>query len=131
VITHTLLASKTLDELWDRHQCFYMQQHAQDMQCTYYVTVRRIQWKSDKCYIYLFVCVCVCVCLCVWGGGGCTDTCLRACSLNYSARNTPPYCHCAASLAPPRFSTSPHKRFGFLKELLDIKSVLIFFKTFI
>ena len=54
----------------------------QDRQCLYNVTLRYVHettvtWKSNKYYICTYVYVWVC---------------LRACSFNYPACNTPPYC---------------------------------------
>ena len=80
--------------------------------------------------IYFCVCVCVCECVCVrlWVHGRVLarvwpylPSMQRACIMS-----------CAASLAPPYFSTLSHKQHDFRKKVAEHKMrVLIFFTTFI
>ena len=73
--------------------------YKQDRQCTYNLTSRRIRVTiSGKYNKYsIFVCVCVCKRACVFIQQA---TCMR---------------HIVTPLAPPRFSTLPHKQDNFQK----------------
>ena len=93
----------------------------QGRQCTYDVTLRRVDGttfvveKQQVLHIGLCVYLCTCVCECGCTGAGVwpyLSNMQRACSLLS-----------ASSLAPPRFLTSSHKRCDFRggKKLLNVK----------
>ena len=94
-------------------------QDYQDRQCTYNVILRRVYESTvdvEKQKYYIFLC-------------GCTGTgvCLRACSLNFPARNAPPFCHLWPLWLHKNF---PHYLINdtiFGKRLLNIKCVFWFF----
>jgi hypothetical protein len=116
----------------------------QDRQCTYNVTLRRVHETiyvvEKRCLTHFSVCVCVFECVHVRScartdvdvGWGCADAgvCLRACSLNNPACNSPPYhLSSAASLAPPCFSTLSHKRNGLRNAVAEHKMRVLVFST--
>jgi hypothetical protein len=90
-----------------------------------------VPWKSNKYYIFPCLCARACVRSCAYVNPVRVCGCMGMCSLTYPVCHTHVPC-CLQSLAPPHFSTLPHKRNDFQKKVTEHKmSVLIFSTTFI
>ena len=110
----------------------------QDMQCTYYITLRRVCGTTGAVEINKY-CIFLCVYarartyLCVGGcpvAWACACACLRVALLiqhsTHMRHNVLPF---VASLAPPRFSTLSHKRYDFRKKVIEDKMCVLIFST--